>query len=141
VRQLRELLARLFGRRAVAADAKEAEAAAKVIRQRAFSEFRNPFASGDHERLAPEELVRYTFEAFEAWAREAGHARSLDETPAELVRAAVEPQTPLSEQAQRMARLYSEAAYAPVRITPAAAASLRELWSLMQASSGQLVAR
>ena len=39
-----------------------------------------------------------------------------------------------------MTMLYSEAAYAGARISPTAAANLRELWSLMRANSGQLVA-
>ena len=84
--------------------------------------------------------MRYTFEAFEAWSRDAGHPRSPDQTPAELVRLATLPQTPLREAARRMTRLYSEAAYAPVSISPAAAESLRELWSLMQANRSSSVA-
>jgi hypothetical protein len=138
-RQLRELLARLFGGRTSTIESAEDQAAKKGVRHRAFSEFRDPFASGDHQRLVPEELVRYTFEAFEAWARESGHPRSPDQTPAELVRVAVEPQTPLSNAAQRMARLYSEAAYASAKISPSAAENLRELWSLMQAHTRQPV--
>lgn len=140
LRQLRELLARLFGRQSVAGEAAE-EASKKALRRPcSFTDFRNPFATGEHRRLAPEELVRYTFEAFEAWARDTGHARSPDQTPAELVRLATEPQTPLREAARRMARLYSAAAYAPGHITPAAAESLRELWSLMQANTSRSVA-
>jgi hypothetical protein len=141
LRQLRELLARLFGGRRTASAASEEQAAQAAVRHRTFAEFRDPFRTGDHRRLAPEELVRYTFEAFEAWARDTGHPRSPDQTPAELVHWAIEPETPLFEQANRMTRLYSEAAYAPGRISPAAAESLRELWALMQANTNELVAR
>ena len=141
LRQLRELFARLFGRGAAAAKSTEEEAKQSQRRHRTFAEFRDPFATGDHRRLPPEELVRYTFEAFEAWARDAGHPRSPDQTPAELVRLAVPPQTPLHEEARRMLRLYSEVAYASGRITPAAAECLREIWALMQANSGQLISR
>ena len=141
VRQLRELLARLFGRRTTAAETADDESKMPERRQRTFAEFRDPFATGDHRRLPPEELVRYTFEAFEAWARDAGHPRSPDQTPAELVRLAAEPQTPLHDEARRMVRLYSEIAYASGHITPAAAESLREIWSLMRANSSQLVSR
>ena len=140
LQQLHDFWAGLFGRR-TAADEAAATAAQPAIRHRTFAEFRDPFASGDHRRMPPEELVRYTFEAFEAWARDAGHPRSPDQTPAELVRQAVEPQTPLDEQARRMTRLYSEVAYAGGRVTPAAADSLRELWSLLDANSRLPVAR
>ncbi len=141
LRQLQELLARLFGGGTTTAETMEEQATKSQPRHRTFAEYRNPFATGDHRRVPPEELVRYTFEAFEAWAHDAGYPRSLDQTPAELVRNAVEPQTPLAEAARRMTRLYSEVAYASGHISPAAAESLREFWSLMQASSGQLIAR
>ncbi len=140
LRQLRELFARLFSRGAAAIESTEEEAK-KSHHHRRFAEFRDPFATGDHRRLPPEELVRYTFEAFEAWARDAGHPRSPDQTPTELVCLAVPPHTPLHEEARRMTRLYSEVAYASGRITPAAAESLREIWALMQANSGQLISR
>ena len=127
VRKLRELLARLFGRTAVIQEADEEKAATPQVRLRPFANYRDPFATGDYRRLAPEELVRYTFEAFEAWARDAGHPRSLDQTPGELVAAATQPQTPLQTEARRMTRLYSEAAYAGDRVSPAAAEGLREI--------------
>jgi Domain of unknown function (DUF4129) len=137
--QLRDFWVGLFGRRTAVEEA-AAAAAEPAIRHRTFAEFRDPFSTGDHRHMPPEELVRYTFEAFEAWARDAGHPRSPDQTPAELVRQAVEPRTPLDEQARRMTRLYSEVAYAGGRPTPGAAESLRELWSLMHSQSPRLLA-
>lgn len=138
LRQLRELLARLFGGRAIADGDAGPEAARSQIRYRTFAEYRDPFTSGEASRLAPEELVRYTFEAFEAWARDAGHPRSPDQTPAELVQLAVEPQTPLAEEARRMTRLYSEVAYAGGRATPQAVERLRDFWSLLRANHGRI---
>lgn len=140
LQQLRDLLARLFGRTTTAAAAAEEETKAAPIRLRPFADYRDPFATGDAARLAPEELVRYTFEAFEAWAREAGHARTPDQTPAELVLLATQPQSPLQSEARRMTKLYSEAAYAGGRISPTAAANLRGLWSLMRANTVQFAA-
>jgi Domain of unknown function (DUF4129) len=140
LRQLRELVARLFGRQPDDSQVSDELFKKADRRPRTFADFRNPFATGEHRRLAPEELVRYTFEAFEAWARDTGHPRSPDQTPAELVRLATEPQTPLREAARHMARLYSAAAYAPGHITPAAAESLRELWSLIEANTSKSVA-
>jgi hypothetical protein len=131
LRQLRELLARLFGSRPASAETSAEAVATQAVRHRTFAEYRDPFLTGDSNRLAPEELVRYTFEAFEAWARDAGHPRSPDQTPAELVRESVPPQTPLHDEARNMTRLYSQIAYASGRVSPAAAESLRELWSLM----------
>jgi hypothetical protein len=138
IRQLRELLARLFGGRAVAEGDAGPDEARPRIRYRTFAEYRDPFTAGEANRLAPEELVRYTFEAFEAWARDAGHPRSPDQTPAELVQQAIEPQTPLAEEARRMTRLYSEVAYAGGRATPQAVARLRDFWSLLRANHGRI---
>ena len=46
------------------------------VQQKSFLDFINPFASGDAGRYAPEDLVRYSFEALEAWhAITAGHGR------------------------------------------------------------------
>jgi hypothetical protein len=135
LRQLRELLARLFGGRSVTSNAAEEPTAGVKNRARSFAEFRDPFTSGDASRVPPEELVRYTFEAFEAWARDGGCPRSPDQTPAELVRTAVPPQTPLFDEARRMLRLYSEAAYASGSVDRASVESLRSLWRLMRNES------
>lgn len=139
LRQLRDLLARLFGRSATAPESVDEAAPVSLRRLRPFADYRNPFDTGDYRGWPPEEIVRYTFEAFEAWARDAGHPRSPDQTPAELVHVAVPPQTPLDDAARNMTRLYSQIAYASGRVSPAAAESLRELWSLMQSQSPRLL--
>ncbi len=133
VRQLRELLARIFGGRPAAISTPgEDQSGATLQRQRPFAEYRDPFATGDAARLPPEELVRYTFEAFEAWARDGGCPRSADQTPAELVRAAVPPKMELFDEARRMLRLYSEVAYASGSVTRETTDGLREMWRLMR---------
>ena len=49
---------------------------------RRFADFSDPFAAGTAGRYPPEELVRYTFEALEAWARDNGQPRLPEQTPA-----------------------------------------------------------
>lgn len=132
MRQLRELFARLFGGGgATAAVAADDDSASKP-RRRTFAEFKDPFAGGRHDKIAPVELVRYTFEAFEAWAGDRGRPRTPDQTPQELVRSALAPQTPMYAQARQMVGLYSEAAYASATISREAAASLQPLWQMMR---------
>lgn len=134
VRQIRELLARLFGgqkaKSAIATD----DNAEKTIATppRPFSSFTDPFASDRHTSMPPDELVRHTFEAFEAWSRERGHPRSVDQTPLELVRRTVPPDSPMLAEAVRLTRLYGEAAYAPQAVSADAAAKLATLWTLMR---------
>ncbi|HEX6963239.1 MAG TPA: DUF4129 domain-containing protein [Lacipirellula sp.] len=134
VRQLRELWARLFGSRATAAAGDEATESVP-IRRRAFREFTDPFASGAHRRMPPVELVRYTFDAFEAWAGDRGRVRSPDQTPMELVRGALPPQSPMYTQARQLVQLYNEAAYSAGAVSREAAERLQALWQMMRASA------
>ena len=82
--------------------------------------------------MPPEELVRYTFAAFEAWANDRGKPRAIDCTPQELVRRTLAADTPMFASAHRLTRLYSEAAYAPFRIPRESTNELRTLWQQMR---------
>lgn len=130
LRQLRELFG---GKRGAAAAAGQTTAVA-AERWPSFKEFRDPFAGGRHGELPPEELVRYTFAAFEAWANDRGSPRSPDCTPQELVGMAVDPESPMYSEARRLLRLYSQVAYASQRVPRDAANELRTLWQIMRAS-------
>ncbi len=134
LRELRELWARLFGGGTKDAGRESEQPQGGGPRRRPFAEFRDPFASGEHRQLSPDELVRYTFEAFEAWAGERGSPRRPDQTPRELVRAAVARETPMYDPAWRLARLYGEVAYARGAISRASAEGLAELWAMMRAA-------
>lgn len=128
MQSLRDLFARMFGTQPT--KVAEMDELPAPPRKR-FVDFRNPFTSGAHKKLAPEELVRYTFEAFEAWAGDRGAPRTPDRTPAELVYAALPPQTPMFIAARRMVRMYSEVAYASGQVQRSATEELRELWRMM----------
>jgi len=134
IQMVRDLWARLFG----GGSAKPASVADNEMKKvsgpssRLFASFADPFASGQHRSMPPDELVRYTFEAFEAWSRERGHPRSPDQTPLELIRQAVPKQTPLFDEAKRLARLYNEAAYAPGSISTQAVTGLEQFWVLLR---------
>ena len=133
VQMIRDLIARLFGATPAAADAVGAgQTAAAPAPRRTFAEFTDPFLSGRDKKASPVELVRYTFEAFEAWSGDRGQVRTPDQTPQEFLRVAAPPQSPLHEEARRMVRLYSEAAYASANVSRETAATLRQLWHLMQ---------
>ena len=128
LRQLREL----FGGRRSTSREDDDEKAAAGMRQRSFSDFRDPFLTGQHGQMPPEELVRYTFAAFEAWANDRGRPRTPDCTPQELLNGAVEPKTPLHTEARKLVRMYGELAYASRRVPREAANELRDVWLLMR---------
>ena len=100
-----------------------------------FAAFADPFLTGTAARLAPEELVRYTFEALEAWAREHGCTRLADQTASEFARCVAGHTPTLAKSVRRLAELYNQAAYAPGTLKAAEVAPLRQLWQLMGANA------
>jgi hypothetical protein len=95
---------------------------------KSFLDFSNPFASGMTGRMTMQELVRYSFEALEAWARDNGCPRAADETPLEFARHLGSSAEHLSKPARALAEMYSVVAYSSGVLTPAAEQHLRALW-------------
>jgi hypothetical protein len=118
----------LFGGKVSGADEAGDEASPKRATLRPFADFTDPFASGMADRYSPAELVRYTFEAVEAWAWEHGQPRQADQTPHEFARSLATKFSSLGEDARQLADLYAQAAYAPVTLPAASVARLSHLW-------------
>ena len=100
-----------------------------------FADFRDPFAAGIAGRYRPEELVRYTFEALEAWAREHGHPRAPEQTPHEFARHVASQVSRLADEAGRLADLYCQAAYASGTLPAAPVARLSQLWQQLRTAA------
>lgn len=136
LRALREL----FGRK-TSIEEEQGPEAVQTKHVRTFAEFRDPFQSGEHRQMPPEEIVRYTFAAFEAWANDRGKPRAQDCTPQEFVRITLPQDSEMHAEARRLARLYSEAAYAGARTPREAANELRGLWQQMRSTRASEVVR
>ncbi|MBN2477404.1 MAG: DUF4129 domain-containing protein [Pirellulales bacterium] len=106
-----------------------AEARPHQPAQRPFADFVDPFTTGEAGHIPPEELVRYSFEALEAWGREHGCARRADQTPHEFAQHVGASSAFLSGDAHRLAELYCRAAYAPGELPDAGVDHLRRFWS------------
>jgi hypothetical protein len=130
LRALREL----FGGGKASGDAAEKAAEAAKARPPSFTDFRDPFISGGANQMSPDELVRYTFAAFEGWSYDRGRPRTPDCTPQELIMMAVEPKTPMYYAARQLVRLYGEVAYASRRVPREAANELQDMWQLMRST-------
>jgi len=138
LRDFRQMLAdfwnRLFGGKARQAEEAAAEEASKAQPLPRFADFTDPFASGMAGRYRPEELVRYTFEALEAWARDNGHSRLPDQTPHEFARCLAAEVSSMGDDARHLADLYCQVAYAH-SVPPAASVTrLSRLWQEMRAA-------
>jgi hypothetical protein len=99
-----------------------------LVPRRPFAAFNNPFASGAAQQMQPEELVRYTFEALEAWAFEQHLERKQDQTPLEFARVVGEKISMMSKEVRQVARLYVQVAYADFSPTVGSLRPLEILW-------------
>jgi hypothetical protein len=118
---------RLFGRKASVAAQAAAEEGPIAAPPRPFTDFPDPFGVGAG-RYSPDELVRHSFEAVEAWAREHGCPRSVEQTPHEFARQLGTRATALSQDIRRLADLYCRVAYAPGTLPRTSVAPLEHLW-------------
>lgn len=125
----------LFGGTSRRSDEAVEEALAKPMPQRRFVDFTDPFATGTFGRYPPRELVRYTFEALEAWARDHDCPREPEQTPHEFTRHLASNVASLADDAARLADLYCQAAYAPDTLSPSGVTCLSRLWQQMAQAS------
>jgi hypothetical protein len=133
LKELAELWARLFGGSIAIAATQHASVAAPMVR-RPFASYRDPFATGEAARMQRSELLRYTFEALQAWGRENRCEREVSETPHEYTQRVGMSSPHLAREAMLLADYYGLAAYAGTGIGPEADAPLRSLWRKMQPS-------
>jgi hypothetical protein len=111
----------------------EAEGDETVAAARApFASFRDPFLSGQADRMSHFQLVRYTFAALEAWAWERALARQPGETPLEFAGRIGEEVPALEAEVRRLANYYVQVAYARQTLTKACRVPLRRCWQLLQ---------
>jgi hypothetical protein len=133
----RDLLALLLGRRPQA----ESDEAPAPPRHKSFADYSDPFAAGVAGRYKPVELVRYTFEAFEAWARDNGWPREPDQTVHDFARQIAPHAESLAAPSAALAEIYSQAAYSPRTLPADTLNRLRNFWqALAQADRERAVA-
>lgn len=119
----------IFGRKpATITDDGEADSEEPVAPPRPFSDFRDPFRSGKASQSSPGELVRYTFEALQAWAFENNCGRTPDQTPMEFGQRLQSRRMKISKEAHEVSLLYAEVAYGGLRPDNSSVATLQKLW-------------
>lgn len=127
--ELRELWARWFGKKPEPA---LAAAAAALPLPRPFADFSDPFASGAAGRMSWAELVRYTFQALEAFGRERGCPRATGQTPHEFAASLGQTHPALSRFAATLADWYGQLAYASRPAASPTTDPLKQLWQGMR---------
>jgi hypothetical protein len=131
---LRAFWERLFGGRESDAGEKATVATpiATIRPPRPFSSFRNPFDDGSARRRSPEEVVRYTFAALQAWAHEHDLGRPPEETPLEFAARVGDEVPSLDEDARQLALLYARAVYARGSLPAQSLETMRQFWGKLE---------
>ena len=131
-RELQDLLWRLLGGspRRHAEDHEVATDTESSLRP--FSSYQDPFLMGTEGQFTPQQLVGYTFEALQAWARERNCPRTDEQTPLEFATIISTEHEQVGKLAQNLAILYNQAAYAPGTLTKEANQHLRSLWGALR---------
>lgn len=134
---LRNFWANLFGGRRQTVEEEEAsEQEEERLRERPFASFRNPFADG-RSRMALPELIRYTFAAAQAWARERDLGRQPGETPLEFADRIGTEVPALEKDLHRLAVLYARAVYARGGLPADSLEVLEQFWERLEAVAEQ----
>ncbi len=130
----RNFWASLFGgpRRTKAAADDRSEEGPAALPEKPFSSFANPFTDGSAGRLSTRELLRYTFAAVQAWARERGMARQPGETALEFVERICGEVPALEDELRRLVMLYGRAEYARGGLPANATEAVREFWDRLE---------
>ena len=97
-----------------------------------FSAYADPFSTSLSARASPQQLVRYTFEAMEAWGRENGAPREDHHTPLEFARLLALQHATLGESVSTVAELYGWLAYGDSQLPSSTVEQLRRIWSQLR---------
>lgn len=90
------------------------------------------FTRGLADELAPAEVVRYVYRAFQAYTARGGYERRDDQTALEFLRS-LPPELHLPDRAaERLTRAYVLATYSPREVTEAQVRGARETWRMMK---------
>jgi hypothetical protein len=98
-----------------------------------FQDFANPFLNGRAEKMTAADLVRYSFEALEAWAAERECGRGPHETPMEFTNRLADEAPALDKETQRLGSLYARVLYARGGLPSDWRRALEEFWQQLDA--------
>jgi len=130
----------LFGRRRdVSIEEKGMAVTAPVESRVPFLAFSNPFADGTADGRSPEELVRYSFEALEAWAGDRDAPRQPDETPLEFAARLGDQFVWLRPDSRRLALLVARMAYAEGNLPADSRSTLEHFWERLTSGADETV--
>lgn len=130
---LRQLFSKLRWARRASTVAEEAAGRQSAPRMEVLQD---PFATGHASSWSPEELLRYSFDALQAWGYEHGFPRKQQQTPNEFASALSREFPSLRNDAVMVADLYSQWAYGGKPPSRHSTELLRQFWRSLEAANG-----
>ena len=103
-------------------------------RPRPFRAFSNPFADGSAAGRSPDDLVRYSFAALDAWSAEQDLGRREDETPLEFADRIGRTAADLRESVRPLAVHYANLAYGRRHAPEEARRQLERFWLALESA-------
>jgi hypothetical protein len=100
-------------------------------RHRSFTHYKNPFFTGRNEAWPPEQILIYTYEALQVWAKEQGIEARPHQTPREFCAELGDHRPQVLEQMGPLAHLYAYAAYGRHLPPDCDLEPIKELWRIM----------
>ena len=123
--------------REAAGESDDDEQAERAAPARPFASYVSPFLDGRGDRLPIKEVVRYTFAALQAWARERNVERRPEETPLEFAKRLGEEFPGLEMDVRRFTTLYARAAYDYSPLPGNSLEVVRQLWKRLETAAEQ----
>ena len=118
---------------------KRTEAALPPAKFSSFAEYSNPFFTGKDDAWPPDQIIIYSYEAVQVWAKEQGNPARPDETAREFCARLGENRPELDALLNQLARLYAHAAYGTKLPANCDLEPIRELWRSLTAAASQTV--
>jgi hypothetical protein len=137
---LAQFFSKLFDLTPSGKPAKKAEPAPVRAKFSAFAEYRNPFFAAKDYAWPPEQIIIYSYEAVQVWAKEQGIAARPEETAREFCGRLGEHRPELNSQLQALDRLYAHAAYGTKLPPNSDLEPIRELWRILPIAAAQTAA-
>ncbi len=104
------------------------EPAAPRPKLRPLAEFKNPFYAGQEYIMPPGELILYTYDYLQAWAKEQGMEAHPEQTAREFCQEMAERSPALAGECRQLSILYAHAAYGQRLPDHCDLEPLKELW-------------
>jgi hypothetical protein len=95
---------------------------------RPLAQYKNPFYAGKEHARPPAEIILYTYDALQAWARERGWEPRPEQTAREFCREMAAQEPELAAPFRQLSFLYAHAAYGTRLPAPCDLEPLKELW-------------